>query len=72
MNTRLPFDPAELAMLHETGYFGVSPERLEEIAAEIRRGEPLFDAAWSCGTDPDNLSEEDIACLRHMLDEEQE
>ena len=67
---RLPFDPTELAMLHGTGWFGVPSDKLEEIADEIRRGEPLFDAAWSCGIDPANLSDEDIRTIRDLARDE--
>ena len=68
--TRLPFDPAELAMLHGTGFFGVPAGKLEEIAEEVRHGEPLFDAAWSCGIDPANLTDADIRTIRELAREE--
>ena len=64
---RLPFDPTELAMLHGTGYFGVPSDKLEEIAEELRRGEPLSNAAWNCGIDPANLTDEDIRTIRSFV-----
>ena len=66
----LPFDPVELAMLHGTGYFGVPEEKLEEIAAELRCGKTLFDAAWDCGIDPDNLTKDDLNTIRDLLEED--
>ena len=66
----IPFDPAELAMLHETGYFGVSSDKLEEIADEMQSGKDLFDAAWDRGIDPANLSSEDRRTIRDLLNDE--
>ena len=65
-----PFDPAEFAMLNETGFFGVSAGRLEEIAEEMRLGKSLYDAAWDCGTDPANLTAEDRRTIRELLEED--
>lgn len=66
----LPFDPVELAMLHSTGYFGVPEDKLKEIAEELRCGKTLFDAAWDCGIDPDNLTEDDLNTIRDLLEED--
>ena len=68
----LPFDPVEFTILQETGYFGVSPDKLEEIADGIRAGKPLFNAAWDCGIDPANLRPEDTQAIRDCLDEEED
>ena len=68
--TPIPFDPAELAMLHDTGYFGVSSDKLEEIADEMQSGKDLFDAAWDRGIDPANLSSADRRTIRDLLDDE--
>lgn len=73
----LPFDPAELAMLHETGYFGVSGDQLAEIAGILAargleypsRG-ALADACRSLGIDPANLTDDDIREIREMLSDE--
>ncbi len=63
----LPFDPTELAYLHGTGYFGVPGDKLDVIADEVRAGASLFHAAWNCGIDPDNLTEEDVAAIRELV-----
>ena len=70
--TPFPFDPAELAMLHDTGYFGVSSDKLEEIADEMQSGKSLFDAAWGCGIDPANLSAKDTRSIRDLLEDEED
>ena len=67
----IPFDPAEFAMLHDTGYFGVPADKLEEIADEVRGGKALFNAAWDCGIDPANLTAEDARTIRELLADEE-
>ena len=71
---KLPFDPAELAMLHGTGYFGVPDDKLEEIAEELSSQgitDPSWgairEAAWACGIDPANLTSADLDEIREML-----
>ena len=65
----LPFDPAELAMLINNGTFGVTDDKLEEIAETMhRQGMSLFDAAWACDIDPGNLTASDKAAIRDYLD----
>lgn len=64
------FDPVEFGLLHGTGFFGVPEEKLEEIAEAIQSGSSLFEAAWDCGIDPANLTAEDRARIRELLDED--
>lgn len=65
----LPFDPVELAMLTNNGYFGVSDDKLEEIAETMhQQGISLFDAAWECDIDPGNLTASDKAAIREYYD----
>ena len=73
----LPFDPAELAMLTSTGFFGVSEEMLNEIAEEMGRqglsspSGALFDEiCWDLGIDPANLTREDKAALCELAGDE--
>ena len=66
----LPFDPVELAMLHAVGYFGVPADKLEEIVEAMSKGKSLSDAAWDCGIDPANLTQEDMESIRNYLDYE--
>lgn len=63
------FDPVEFAILNDTGFFGVPDEKLEEIAETMRSGRDLFRAAWDCGIDPANLTDEDRARIRDLLDD---
>ena len=66
----LGFDPAELAMLVNTGYFGVPEEKLEEIAETMQgRGLDMWHAAWECDIDPANLTGEDKEKIRGYLEE---
>ena len=64
---RLPFDPAELAVLEDNGFLGVTDAMKEAIAATLKsRGftdlteEALKEACWHCHVDPGNLTEQDI------------
>lgn len=68
----LPLDPVQFAMLSDTGFFGVSSDKLEEIAEEIRSGCSLFDAAWNCGIDPANLRSEDLSAIRSLAESDDE
>ena len=61
------FDPVEFAILNDTGFFGVPEEKLEEIAEAMQSGRDLFRAAWDCGIDPANLTDEDRARIRDLL-----
>lgn len=61
------FDPVEFALLHDTGFFGVPEEKLEEIAEAMQSGRDLSGAAWDCGIDPANLTDDDLARIREML-----
>ena len=61
------FDPVEFAILNDTGFFGVPEEKLEEIAEALRSGRELSKAAWDCGIDPANLTDEDLARIRDLL-----
>ena len=66
----LGFDPVELAMLVNNGFFGVEEEKLEEIAETMHyRGLDLWKAAWECGIDPANLTGEDKEKIRGYLEE---
>lgn len=65
----LPFDPAEFAMLQTNGYFGVSDDKLEEIAETMyHSGLSLTKAAWECDIDPANLTASDKATIREYYD----
>ena len=65
----LPFDPAEFAMLQSNGYFGVSDDKLEEIAETMYQdGLSLSQAAWACDIDPGNLTASDKATIREYYD----
>ena len=65
----LPFDPAEFAMLMNNGYFGVSDDKLEEIAETMYQQRfSLNDAAWECDIDPGNLTASDKATIREYYD----
>ena len=61
------FDPVEFALLHDTGFFGVPEEKLEEIAEVMQSGRDLSGAAWDCGIAPANLTGEDLARIRELL-----
>ena len=66
----LPFDPTELAMLVNNGFFGVPEEKLEEIAETMNdRGLDLWHAAWACDIDPANLTGEDKEKIREYLED---
>lgn len=65
----IPFDPAEFAMLMNNGYFGVSDDKLEEIAETMYQQRlSLYDAAWACDIDPGNLTASDKAAIREYYD----
>ena len=66
-----PFiDPAEFAMLMNNGYFGVSEDKLTEIAKTMYySGLGLEEAAWECDIDPANLSNRDIHKIRLYFEE---
>ena len=65
----IPFDPAEFAMLQTNGYFGVSDDKLEEIAETMyQNGVSLSEAAWACDIDPGNLTSSDKAAIREYCD----
>ena len=67
---KMPFDPAELAMLINNGTFGVSDDKLEEIAETMHQQRlSLNDAAWACDIDPGNLTASDKAVIRDYYDE---
>ena len=69
----IPFDPVEFAMLQTNGYFGVSDDKLEEIAETMyQQGLSLNDAAWACDIDPGNLTASDKASIREYYDEMEE
>ncbi|MBO4838286.1 MAG: hypothetical protein J5493_02825 [Lachnospiraceae bacterium] len=61
---KLPFDPTEFTILMSNGYFGVSDDKLEEIAEVMyQNGLSMSDAAWGCDIDPANLSASDKAAI---------
>ena len=61
----LPFDPTELAMLTNNGYFGVPEDRLIEIVNMMAFGNmDMFSAAWACDIDPANLDAGDYALIQ--------
>lgn len=65
----IPFDPAEFAMLMNNGYFGVSDDKLEEIAETMYQQRlSINDAAWACDIDPGNLTASDKAAIREYYD----
>ena len=65
----IPFDPAEFAMLMNNGYFGVSDDKLEEIAETMYQQRlSINDAAWACDIDPGNLTASDKAAIREYCD----
>ena len=65
----IPFDPAECAMLMNNGYFGVSDDKLEEIAETMYHQRlSINDAAWACDIDPGNLTASDKAAIREYYD----
>lgn len=71
----LPFDPAELAMLTDNGFLGVTREMKEAIAEELdSQGftrimeDDLTEACWSCGVDPTNLDQSDISEICRLLE----
>ena len=65
----IPFAPAEFAMLQTNGYFGVSDDKLEEIAETMYQdGLSLSQAAWACDIDPGNLTASDKATIREYYD----
>ncbi len=64
-----PFDLDDFIIQSETGFFGVSNNKLNEIAGKIRRGSSLHDAAWKCGIDPANLTEDDAEKIRDLVDD---
>ena len=65
----IPFDPAEFAMLMNNGYFGVSDDKLEEIAETMYHQRlSINDAAWACDIDPGNLTASDKAAIREYYD----
>ncbi len=67
--TPFPFDPAEFAMLQNNGYFGVSDDKLEEIAETMYQdGLSLSQAAWACDIDPGHLTASDKATIREYYD----
>ena len=65
----IPFDHAEFAMLMNNGYFGVSDDKLEEIAETMYQQRlSLNDAAWACDIDPGNLTASDKSAIREYYD----
>ena len=76
MKYELPIDPVNFALMHDTGYFGIPMEKLEDIKSELAaRGienpteDEIMEICWEFGIDPGNLTEEDEDALFQFPDE---